>query len=285
MKVGGYSFVRDACRFDYPMVEAVRSILPLCDEFVLAVGKCEDGTLELAHRIDPKVRVLETIWDEKLKGQGGRVFAEEADKAFSALSPDLDWAFYIQSDEVVHEKYLETIAHSMQRWQKEPQVEGLLLNYLHFYGNYDYIASDYKWYPKEIRIVRPRATIFSYKDAQSFRKKPNKKLRVKDTKAYIHHYGYVRDPQKMANKVKLQHSFHETWPRVLRFFDYSSEHGYLQPFQATHPQVMRDRIEQMNWDFRPDPRRDHRSFKDKCKYLVERLTGYRLGGFKNYQLI
>ena len=285
MKVGGFGFVRDACRFDYPMVESVRSVLPLCDEFVLAVGRCNDNTLEIAQNIDPKVRVLQTTWDESLKGRSGRVFAQETDKAFAALSKDLDWAFYIQSDEVLHEQYLPIIEKAMQRWKDTPKVEGLLLNYHHFYGSYDYLAAAYRWYSKEIRIVRPWPTIFSYVDAQSFRKRPNRKLQVKATSAYLHHYGYVRDPRKMANKINLQHSFHETYERGLRIFDYGSEHGYLKPFMGTHPAVMTERIRRLNWVFMPDPRRNRRSLKDNCKYLVEKLTGYRLGGFKNYDLV
>ena len=283
MKVGGFSFVRDAVRFGYPMVESVRSILPLCDEFVLAVGDSKDGTLAAAEQIDPKVRILRTTWDEELKGQGGRVFAEETNKALRALSNDLDWAFYIQSDEVLHEDYLNIISEAMHRWKNDPRVEGLLLNYLHFYGNYDYVAASYRWYSKEIRILRPWSSIFSYIDAQSFRKKPNQKLHVKPTEAYIYHYGYVRDPQKMAKKINLQHSFHETWQRHLRFFDYSSEHGLLKPFKGTHPKVMRAYIAHSNWSFTPDPKRNRISIKDYFKHLIERLTGYRIG-FKNYKI-
>ena len=121
MKVGGFSFVRDAVRFGYPMVESVRSILPLCDEFVLAVGDSEDGTLAIAEQIDPKVRILRTTWNEELKGQDGSVFAEETNKAFRQLRRDLDWAFYIQSDEVLHEDYLDIISEAMHRWKNDPR--------------------------------------------------------------------------------------------------------------------------------------------------------------------
>ena len=285
MKIGGFAFVRDTCRFDYPMVEAVRSVLPLCDDFVLAVGKCGDGTLELAKTIDPKVRILETVWDENLKGKRGRVFSQETDKAFEALPSDLDWTFYIQCDEVLHEKYLPVIRAAMEQWKNDPKVEGLLLKYRHFYGSYDYVGVSYRWYPREIRIVRRDPTIFSYIDAQSFRKRPNKKLQVKLIDAYLHHYGYVREPQKMAKKINMVHSFCETWQVHWRIFDYSSLHGHLAPYTDTHPAVMEQRIKQMNWTFLPDPRRNRRSLKDNVKYFVERLTGYRLGGFKNYKLL
>ncbi|MBM3912615.1 MAG: glycosyltransferase family 2 protein, partial [Sphingomonadales bacterium] len=45
MKVSGFTFIRNAVLLDYPILEAIRSILPLCDEIVVAVGKSEDETL------------------------------------------------------------------------------------------------------------------------------------------------------------------------------------------------------------------------------------------------
>src|SRR5687768_5278014 len=105
MKVSGFTFVRNAIKYDYPIVEAIQSILPLCDEVVVAVGDSEDGTMELIKGIpSEKIRIIETIWDDTLR-EGGRVLAVETDKAFSAVSEDADWAFYIQGDEVLHEKY------------------------------------------------------------------------------------------------------------------------------------------------------------------------------------
>ena len=62
MKVTGFSFIRNAVQFDYPIVEAIRSVLPLCDDFVIAVGKSDDTTLELVKSIDPdKIKIIETV--------------------------------------------------------------------------------------------------------------------------------------------------------------------------------------------------------------------------------
>jgi glycosyltransferase involved in cell wall biosynthesis len=106
MKIAGFTFVRNAIKYDYPIIEAITSILPICDELVVAVGNSEDGTLELIQSIDsPKIKIIETIWDDSLR-EGGRVLAVETDKALAAISPDANWCFYIQGDEVVHEKYL-----------------------------------------------------------------------------------------------------------------------------------------------------------------------------------
>ena len=38
MKVTGFTFIRNAVINDYPIAEAINSILPLCDEVVVALG-------------------------------------------------------------------------------------------------------------------------------------------------------------------------------------------------------------------------------------------------------
>ena len=46
MRISGFSFVRDAVRLNYPIRQVIDSLLPLVDEFVVAVGPSQDGTLE-----------------------------------------------------------------------------------------------------------------------------------------------------------------------------------------------------------------------------------------------
>ncbi len=161
MFIAGFSIVRNAIKYDYPIVEAITSILPLCDEFVIAVGKSDDATLDLIRGIaDPKIRIVETVWDDSLR-EGGRVLADETNKAYDAISEKTDWCFYIQGDEVIHEKFHPAIKAGMQQWKDDRNVEGLLFNYTHFYGSYDYVGDSRKWYRKEIRIVRKNKTIRS----------------------------------------------------------------------------------------------------------------------------
>ncbi|MEM0995294.1 MAG: glycosyltransferase family 2 protein, partial [Bacteroidota bacterium] len=266
MKVSGFSFIRNAIRYDYPIVEAIRSILPLCDEVVLAVGQSEDETLDLVRDIDPKVRILETIWDDTLRKSGG-VLAQETNKAFDAVAADSDWCFYIQADELVHEQDYAAIQHAMREHLEDEQVEGLLFDYLHFYGSYDYIGDSRNWYRKEIRIIRNDRRIRSFRDAQGF-KKAGEKLKVKAAHARIHHYGWVKHPehqqQKQLNFNKLWHD--DDWvtnnvPKVERF-DYSKIDS-LQKFSGTHPKVMQARIQQMNWSFDFDPTQRKLSTKER----------------------
>jgi len=290
MKVSGFTFVRNAVQYDYPVVEAITSILPLCDEFIVALGNSEDSTRELIQSIDsPKIKIIDTIWDDALR-EGGQTFAIETNKAFESISPDADWAFYIQADEVVHEKYHENIRHAMNKYKDDRRVEGLLFNYIHFYGSYDYLGDAYRWYRREVRIIKNDKSITSYKDAQGFRKKPNIKIHAKLIDAYVYHYGWVRDPRKMQGKRRSFNHFYfdDEWIEKnvgeAESFDYS-EIDALRKFNGTHPRVMQPRIEAMNWKFDHDISRNNLRPKDRLKRIIERWTGWRMGEFRNYKII
>lgn len=290
MKVTGFSFIKNALIYDYPIVEAIQSILPLCDEFVVAVGKSDDDTLALIKNIPgDKIRILETEWDENLR-EGGRVLAEETNKALRAISADTDWAFYIQGDEVVHEKYLENIRKGMVKYQNHAAVDGLLFDYLHFYGSYDYIGASSKWYEHEIRIVRNIPAIYSYGDAMGFRKTGNQKLGVKKVDAYVYHYGWVKDPRAMQRK---QQNFNKYWHNdqwiddhvaKAEAFDYHENLEALRPFDGTHPEVMKNRIAAMNWKFDYDISFEKFSWKEKGKRFLKNQLGLDFY-YKNYRIL
>lgn len=290
MKVTGFTIIRNAIKFDYPVVEAITSILPVCDEFVVAVGNSDDATLQLIQGIgSPKIRIIETVWDDSLR-QGGQVLAIETNKAFDAIGPDTDWCFYIQSDECVHEKHLSAIREAMEKYKDDQRVDGLLFNYVHFYGSYDYVGNSRRWYRKEIRIIRNDKNIRSYKDAQGFRKTDNTKLRVKAINAEIYHYGWVKPPKAQQAK---QESFHKMWHddawmkkniAVAEEFDYSNIDS-LETFKGSHPSVMKDRLRAVNWSFRFDPAQIKLSTKDRLLLFIEKLSGWKVGEYRNYEAI
>lgn len=284
MKVAGFTFVRDAVKYDYPIVEAIQSILPICDLVIVAVGKSEDATLQLIQSIaDDKVQIIETVWDDSLR-EGGQVLAEETNKAFRAIPSVYDWAFYIQGDEVIHQEYLPIVRNAMEKNLQRKEIDGLLFHYRHFFGSYDYVGSSMRWYPNEIRVVRNNPSIYSYKDAQGFRKEQDKKLNVVSIPAYINHYGWVKDPRKMQAK---QENFHKLWhndewmeeniPKV-EAFDYFKNIDTLQKFKGEHPQVMQERVKRVNWDFNYDLSFNRATFKQKMKRFLKKLgwdTSYR----------
>lgn len=289
MKVSGFSFIRNAVKFDYPIVEAITSILPLCDEFIVAVGNSEDDTAGLIRSIgSPKIKILDTVWDDSLR-VGGRVLAEETNKAFREISPDSDWAFYIQGDEIIHEKYLPEIKSAMERWKDDRRVEGLLFNYEHFYGSYDYVGDSRKWYKREIRIVRNLPGISSFRDAQGFRLE-GRMLNVKPVDAYVYHYGWVKPPSAQSAKQKEFHKFwhDDKWVErnipMVDEFDYSDIDS-LKLFSGTHPGVMTERIMHKNWSFTFDPTRKNFSLKSRVLHKIEHWLGWRIGEYRNYRLI
>ena len=178
MKISGFTFVKNAVKYGYPVVESIISILPIVDEMIVCLGDSEDETNKLIESIvSGKIKIIHSVWDNSLR-EGGKVLAVETDKAMDAVTADADWLFYIQADEVVHEQYHSTIVNAMKKHLDDKRVEGLLFNYHHFYGSYKYIGDGRKWYSKEIRVIRNNKDIRSYRDAQGFRWKHDRKLNV-----------------------------------------------------------------------------------------------------------
>ena len=287
MKVSGFTFIKNAVKFDFPVVEAVKSILPLCDEFIIVHGDSEDTTDELLYSIgSTKIKIIDTVWDPDLK-QGGLILSQQTNLALAETTGD--WCFYIQADEVVHEKYLPEIAKCMGLYLEDNKVEGLLFKYLHFYGSYNYVATSRQWYRNEIRIVRNNIGVKSYKDAQGFRLN-NRKLKVRPVDACIYHYGWVRPPKTMQNKIKFFHSLWHDKNWINKNVPDRTEYDFsgmdsLKPFDGSHPAVMQNRIDKSNIIFNPETSKVKKGFIRNLMELIERITGYRIGEYKNYKII
>jgi hypothetical protein len=290
MKVSGFTFIRNAVKNDYPIVQAITSILALCDEFIVVVGNSEDDTRKLIEDIDsPKIKIIDSVWDESLKA-GGQVFAVETDKAFAAISPDADWAFYIQGDELVHEKYHPLIRKEMEQNLTKAEIEGLLFKYIHFYGSYDYLGDSRRWYRREIRLVKNIKGIQSYRDAQGFRLN-GRKIQVKLIDAYVYHYGWAKPPQGLNNKIRNFNTFYhdDQWmeqhmPQTYEF-DYSNA-DRLVKFTGTHPLVMQKRIQTTGWKL--DLTKSLKPGNDLRRKLLQKIedwTGWRIGEYKNYKIV
>jgi len=294
MQVSGFTFVRNAVKFGYPITQSIMSILPIVDEFVVCVGDSEDDTLGLIKSIgSPKIRIVHSVWDDSLR-QGGRILAVETDKAFAAVSPGSDWCFYLQGDELVHEKYLDNIQKAMRQYKDDPSVEGLLFKYEHFYGSYRYVGDSRKWYSREVRIIRNDKRIHSYKDAQGFRIE-DRKLRVKLIDAYIYHYGWVKAPQEHQKKLSyfptLWHDegWMASWKKKLESSgDQFLQHDIdsLSAFKGTHPKVMQELVAKEDWVFDFDTsKKNFKKPKDRLLYWIEKQTGKRSFEYRNYELV
>jgi hypothetical protein len=289
MKITGFTIIKNAVINDYPVVEAITSILPVVDEMIVLVGDSQDETEQLVRNIaSDKIRIHHSVWDPALR-KGGEILAVETNKAFDLVSADSDWAFYIQGDEVVHEKYHDIIRQTAQKYAADKRIDGLLFNYLHFYGTYNYVGDSRRWYHKEVRIIRNDKSIRSFKDAQGFRRN-GEKIKVKPVNAYVYHYGWVKTPQQMIKKQKHlgQYWSEETQKIEEReakdVFDFS-EFDSLELFTGTHPQVMQQRITNHNLTTSLDISKKKFSLKERLLYWFEKKTGKRLFDFRNYKNI
>jgi hypothetical protein len=312
LKISGFSFVRNGVKLYYPIVEAIRSILPVCDEFIVAVGAgdTDDTTRSDIEAIgDPKIRIIDTIWDEKFFHKG-IINSLQTDIAMHECSGD--WLFYLQADEVVHEEDLPKIVRRCEELLDNRKVEGLLFSYRHFWGDYDHCHRTHGWYPYEIRIVRNIPQIHSYQSAQSFRwfdyydnprqESGTRKLNVASVDARIFHYGWVRPPRLMQNKNRALNTLHWGRKRAEAVFSViSSEFDYgpmdrVAIYEGSHPAVMRERIASLDWQDKlhpsgkPDKRRQkHKHERTRVRLLsrIERYLngGRQIGTFHNYNLL
>ena len=289
MYVTGFTFIRNALKLDYPIKEAILSIVPLCDEIIVAVGNSDDNTRQYIEDLGiNNLQIIDTTWDDSLR-KGGVVLAIETDKALARVNPKSDWCIYVQGDECYHEEDYEAIRSEMKRWKDDKHVEGLLFKYRHFYGSYDYLADSRSWYRHEIRIVKNNIGVSSWKDAQGFRIN-GRKLNVKKIEATISHYGWVRPPEfMMAKNVEASKYWHDD-TYIQNKFDPDSDFDYsgidsVQRFIGTHPQVMRERIDRINWQFERDPKVKKFGLKKRFLHWIEVLTGWRVGEHKNYKII
>ncbi|MFZ9970459.1 MAG: glycosyltransferase family 2 protein, partial [Bacteroidia bacterium] len=250
-------------------------------------GQSDDGTLEFLQNLKHlSLNLHQTQWDETLR-TGGRVLAEETNKAKSLVSPEADWLIYIQADECLHQDDYSLLQAAMRHYQDREEIDALLLNYRHFYGSYAFEGDSRRWYRKEIRIIKNRPDIFSWKDAHGFRKLPAQKLRVAEVNATVFHYGWVKNPVQQQIK---QNQFHRLWHSDTEVakrvgsqaqFDYS-EIDSLQLFSGTHPAVMEKRMARMDWEFTAPLGRKNMNLKDRVLHGFEKMTGIRVGEYRNY---
>jgi hypothetical protein len=290
MKVSGFAIARNVVQADYPLKEAILSILPLCDEIVIAVGKSQDNTRAYIESFNiPQLRIIDTVWNDNIR-EGGAVLADETNKAIAEVSKDSDWLIYIQADECIHEDDLPKIRKAMEDNLEKKHVDGLLFDYLHFYGTYEFLGDSRRWYKHEIRIIRNNLGIKSWKDAQGFRKKDDAKIAVANANGRIFHYGWVKHPKQQQIK---QMQFHRLWHddaymqknvNISDEFDYSNIDSLI-PFEQTHPAVMKNRVDNISWKFAMNPASKKFGIKAKLLYWIEKKFGWRVGEYKNYKLV
>ena len=287
--LSGFTIVRNAVKLDFPIVPAIRSVLEVCDEVVVNVGRSEDETRDLVTSIgDPRIRILDTEWDFTKRNF---MLSIETQRAMDACRGA--WGIYIQADEVLHETGARILRDKVAECDGDERVEGLLVRYRHFYGGFDRVATSRRWYRREVRCVRLGGgrDIRPYQGAQGFRVGPDyRRIRARLTDAEMFHYGWARPAKAIKQKLEISKTI---YPWGKERLEQELQRGYLEwipllrPFTGTHPAAARDWIAARSHD--PDrvfgPRRFE--FEHLRFYLsdwIERLTGARLFEFRNYEL-
>ncbi len=303
--------VKNAQKLYYPIKQAIESVLPICDEFIVALGDCDedDKTLQEIQSINSeKIKIVNTVWDTE-KYKTGTVNAQQTNVAKSYATGD--WVLYLQADEVIHEKYLPIIKQNCEKYLDAKEVEGFLFKYLHFYGDYNHYVNAHGWYKNEIRLVRNHKDIYSFASAQSFRYIPNfdgisyrdrknsRSLNVIKLDVFVYHYGWVRPPEYMQSKNKALATIHhgkksaeEDYNKQSKKFDYG-DLSKLKKFKGSHPKVLETWIEKFNWENelnygdKPKPNRyllKHERTKYQIISFFENLFGINLG-YKNWNIL
>jgi hypothetical protein len=313
MKISGFTIIKNAVFFDFPIIESITSLLDLVDEFIIVAGDSIDNTNEVLASINsPKVKIINTVWDTDKYKNKSMVYAHQTDIGLKACTGD--WCFYIQSDEVLHEDSIPAIRNACSKYLSDTNVEGFLLKYIHLYGDYEhYIDNRHFGYPREIRIVRNLPDMHSWRDAKSFRiisnfdyvdywqKKNTKKLNCILLDAYIFHYGWSRDPRCMVKKMAVQGEMYsgqysktqDLTPKDEMYFKYDPL-NYYPKFIGTHPKVMQDRIKKISWKhlLHYEGKRPNIGKMFGLKYRILTFIennilpeGAMIGGFKNHRLL
>jgi len=286
--LSGFTIVRNAVKLDFPIVPAIRSVLEVCDEVVVNVGKSEDETRDLVTSIrDPRIRILDTEWDFTKKNI---MLSIETQRAMDACRGT--WGIYIQADEVLHETGARILKQKVAEWDGDARVEGLLVKYQHFYGGFDRVATSRRWYRREVRCVRLGKDIRPYQGAQGFRVGPDyRKIRARVTDAEMFHYGWARPAKAIKQKLEISKTI---YPWGGDRFDKEQARGHLEwipllrRFAGTHPAAARDWIAPRAHD--PErvigpPRFKPEHLRFYLSDWIERVTGARMFEFRNYRLV
>ena len=239
MKVSAFTFIKNGQLLGYPFVQSIKSVLPIVDEFVINVGKSEDNTLKIINSIaSSKIRVIESVWNESMQ-EKGYIYGQQ--KMIAQFNCTGDWLFYIEGDEVYHENDLQLILESMEENYNNTEVEALVMDFYHFYGNEITLLDSPGWYRSEARIVK--SSVRSYAPDGLFwvilnSSRKGRYPKAKKTQAHCYHYGWIRTENQMNLKSKKVQKY---WSREPVSIDYSQiDPSIIRLFKGSHPKIMND---------------------------------------------
>ena len=273
--VSGFSIVRNATIYDYPVEVALASALPLVDELHVNVGVSDDDTLERVLSIDdPRIRIHEADWGDPT-GRATRDLGDETNRVMQHCRHD--WGLYIQADEVLHEADYDAVRAALLRADGRRDVDGLAFDYLHFYGSPSWLVTGRGAFRSEVRIVRLSSGARAFAGAQGFRVNGGL-LRAIDSGARVFHYGYVKSQEALTAKMEMVKLWRGEDPGTAEPWTFSRPAG-LRPFRGAHPAVAQAWIADRSWPFDPATARPEpltvKSIRYRLSNWIERATGRR----------
>ena len=288
MKISGFTFIKNGTILGYPYIESIKSLLMLCDEVIVAIGLSDDDTLQQIRAInDSKLRIIETIWNEGMTDRG-YVYAQQ--KMIAQFNCSGDWVFYLEGDEIIHEKDIPLIRAQMAKYLGDTEVEALVFDYYHFYGSPQTIAYSPRWYRRAPRIIRntirtwaPDGLFWVVMDKNKVGRYP----KAAAVNCYLYHYGHVRSITSMNEKNKRVEKY---WGNKPGHFE-----GYgdidpmtVVPFTGTHPKIVANwLINGAEQKFTPNPnyQLSGRDKKHRRMMAAGKLIGDYDWSKKHYKLI
>ena len=285
MKVSAFTFIKNGQILGYPFLQSIQSILPIVDEFVINVGESEDNTLVLIQSIESeKIRIIKSKWNNTMQDRG-YVYGQQ--KMIAQFNCTGDWAFYIEGDEVYHENDLDKIKASMNAHVNNPNVEALVFDFYHFYGNTNTYLNSPGWYRSEARIIKN--SVRSYAPDGLFwlvldGNKKGRYPRAKHTGVHCYHYGWVRSEKQMNLKSQKVQRY---WGKNHTNVDYSQiDSMILKEFTGSHPKVVLEWLPKDEGVFKSDPsyKLSLKQKKHRIMIIVENIFGNDLSK-KHYKLV
>lgn len=277
MLVSGLTIIRNGIRLDYPFLEAIRSALPICDEYIVVVGDCEDGTREAVESLrEPKIRIVDTHWSKHVVPQEC-LLAQQTNIGLGLARGR--WCLTVQGAEVLHERDLPRLRLLMEAHVDDPRVEGMLFERLAFWADYDHVLAVYPWLFKYTpRIVRCGIGTHSIRDAMSFAvfdrwSTRGRYPRCIDTGAYIHRYSDVRDVEVLERKFRESAHGNPVWRIDATHFLTRIPRAFVRRHAGGHPAVMEGRARGFPKQYdEHDPRcRTHATASEWVRILETRL--------------
>lgn len=285
MKISAFTFLKNGAMLGYPFIESIKSVLPIVDEFVIALGPCEDDTKEQVLALnEPKIRIIESNWCDNMRVKGYVYGQQKMVAQFNCIG---DWAFYVEADEVLHENELENIKNSCEKYLNDSDVEALVFDYLHFYGNKNTYLWSPGWYRRAPRLIKtsvrsyaPDGLFWLVLESNKIGRYPKAAL----ANATIYHYGWVRSEEQMNAKSQKVNGY---WDKKPQAIDYSQiDFSILKQFEGNHPKVVQDWLPDAKGLFEVDA--NHKLTKKEKKHRwmlkLEKMFNLELSK-KHYKLV